>query len=124
MLAPILMSIAMLTPAATVQTDPPIACSPKALDITQRRRQTELLGIVRGKIQKTVELDNGFALQLPNDPATTLQVAEWISLERRCCGFAEFAVEWRLDDTVWVKLTGKTGVKEVLAAEMGVGMKR
>lgn len=124
MLAPILMSIAMLDPTATAQADPPIACSPKALDATQRRRQTELLGIVQGKILKTVELDGGYAIQLPNDPTTTLQVAEWIGLERRCCGFAEFAVEWRLDDTVWVKLTGRTGVKEVLAAEMGIGAKR
>lgn len=122
--APILRSIAMLKPAAAEQTDPPIACSPKAPGSMQRRRQTELLGIVRGKIQRTVELDNGFALQLPNDPATTLQVAEWVSLERRCCGFAEFAIEWRLDDTVWVRLTGKAGVKEVLAAEMSIGPKR
>lgn len=124
MLALILMSMSMLDPTAAAQTDPPIACAPKALDATQRRRQTELLGIVRGKILKTVELDHGYAIQLPNDPTTTLQAAEWISLERRCCGFAEFAVEWRLDDTVWVKLSGKAGVKEVLAAEMGIGAKR
>ncbi|MBX7184520.1 MAG: hypothetical protein K1Y01_05175 [Vicinamibacteria bacterium] len=124
MLTPILMSIAMLNIAPVAQTDPPIACTPKALDATQRKRQTELLGIVRGKIQKTLELDNGFAVQLPNDPSTALQVAEWISLERRCCGFAEFSLEWRLDDTVWVKLTGRSGVKEVLASEMGIGPKR
>lgn len=36
----------------------------------------------------------------------------------------EFAIEWRLDDTFWVKLTGKAGVKEVFAAEMGVGITR
>lgn len=44
-----------------------------------------------------------------------------MSLERRCCAFAEFTIEWRMDDTVWVRLTGKAGVKEVLAAEMGIG---
>lgn len=48
-------------------------------------------------------------------------MAEWVSLERRCCAFAEFTIEWRMDDTVWVRLTGKAGVKEVLAAEMGIG---
>ena len=124
MLATILMSMSMLDPNASPQSDPPIACSPKALDPAQRRRQTELLGIVQGKILKTVELPNGYAIQLPNDPATALQLAEWVSLERRCCGFAEFAIEWRLDDTVWVKLSGRAGVKEVLAAEMGIGTKR
>ena len=106
------------------ETDPPIACHLKALDATQRERQKELLGIVRGKIQKTVELSDGFALQMPTDQATFLEVAEWVSLERRCCGFAEFALELRLDDTVWVKMTGKPGAKEVFAAEMGVGPTR
>ena len=32
----------------------------------------------------------------------------------------EFAMEWRLDDSVWVRLSGGPGVKEVLAADMGI----
>lgn len=120
------MSLSILsTPGAAPQkADPPIACYPKALDPAQRKRQKELLGIVRGKIQKTVELPNGYALQMPTDHATFLEIAEWVSLERRCCGFAGFALEMRLDDTVWVTMTGKPGAKEVLAAEMGVGPTR
>ena len=102
-------------------TDPPIACQLKALDSRQRQRQKELLGAVRAKIQKTVELPDGFALQMPNDQATFLEVAEWVSLERRCCAFAGFRLELRLDDTVWVTMTGSPGTKEVLAAEMGIG---
>ena len=126
MISPILMSLSMISiPEATPQEkDPPIACHLKALDADQRKRQKELLGTVRGKIQKTVELPNGYALQMPTDHATFLQVAEWVSLERRCGGFAEFALEMRLDDTVWVKMTGKPGAKEVFAAEMGVGITR
>lgn len=112
----------MLRP--TTAADPPIACQPKALTPAQRLRQTELLGIVRGRIQKTVELANGFAIQLPAENTTFLEAAEWVGLERRCCGFAEFALEWRIDDSVWIKLTGGPGVKEVLAAEMGIGAKR
>ena len=70
--------------------------------------------------------DGGVTLSLgPRKIATMdLEVAEWVSLERRCCGFAEFALEMRLDDTVWVKMTGKPGAKEVFAAEMGVGLTR
>lgn len=106
------------------KTDPPIACRLNALDAEQRERQKELLGIVRGKIQKTVELPNGLALQMPTDHATFMEVAEWASLERRCCAFAEFVLEMRLDDTVWVTVTGRPGAKEVLAAEMGIGLPR
>jgi hypothetical protein len=109
---------------STPTTDPPIACQLKALDAGQRKRQKELLGIVRGKIRKTVELPDGFALQMPSDHPSFMEVAEWVSLERRCCAFAEFTIEMRLDDTVWVTVTGRSGAKEVLAAEMGIGATR
>ena len=113
------------TPERILETpDPPIACHLKALDDPQRKRQQELLAIVRGKVQKTVELPNGYALQMPTDHATFLEVAEWVSLERRCCAFAAFVLEMRIDGTVWVTMTGKAGAKEVLAAEMGVGQSR
>lgn len=111
----------MPSPSVVAQSDPPIACTPKALDATQRERQKTLLAVIRKKIRKTEELSHGYALNLPNDHATFLEAAEWVSLERKCCAFAEFSLEWRLDDTVWVKLTGKDGVKEVLAAEMAIG---
>lgn len=124
MLTSVVVSLSMLSPNVAAQSDPPIACTPKALDATQRLRQTELLGIVRGKTLKTVELTNGYAIQLPNDSAMAVQAAEWASLERRCCGFAEFAIELRLDSTLWVKVTGGEGVKEVLALEMGFQTKK
>lgn len=112
-------------PATTLQPgDPPIVCHLNVLDATQRERKKELLGIVRGKVQETIELPNGFALRMPADPKTFLELAEWVSLERRCCGFAAFALETRQDDTVWVTLTGKPGSKEVLAAEMGLEVSR
>ena len=104
--------------------DPPIACHLKALDESQRQRQKELLRIMRSKIQSTVELPHGYALQMPNDHVTFVELAEWVSLERRCCAFAEFTLEMRLDDTVWVTMTGKSGAKKVVAAEMGVGHPR
>ena len=102
------------------ESDPPIACQLKALDPTQRQRQKELLALVRGKIRQVVELDDGFALEVPSDSASFMEVAEWVDLERRCCAFAEFAIESRRDGGVWVRLTGVAGAKEVLAAEMGL----
>lgn len=100
----------------------PIACQLKALDAAGRGRQKELLAIVRGKVLETLELRDGFDLRLPSDRATFIEVAEWVGLERVCCPFAQFAMEWRDDDTVWVRVTGRDGAKEVLAAEMGLGL--
>jgi hypothetical protein len=63
-------------------------------------------------------------LSFPADAAVFLQLAEWISLERRCCPFLEFALEWKQDDSVSVRLTGQPGVKEFIAAEMGIASSR
>ncbi len=96
----------------------PIACQLKALDAPERARQRELLGIVREKIRRIVELVNGFELSLPPDPGTLAEAAEWVELERRCCAFADLAIEQR-EDAIFVRVTGGPGAKEVLAAEMG-----
>jgi hypothetical protein len=91
-----------------------------ALSAAERDRQKELLETVRGKVRQMVETDDGFELQVPSDPASFMEVAEWVGLERRCCAFAEFAILSRRDETVWVRLTGGPGAKEVLFAEMGL----
>jgi len=103
---------------------PPIACVLGALSVEERKRQKELLGTVRGRIQETVELPDGYALRLPADQAMFLEAAEWAALERRCCAFAAFALEWGADNRIWIRVTGKEGAKDVLAAEMGIGASR
>lgn len=97
---------------------PAIACSLDALDTASRKRQHELLAVVRSRVQSMEELPDGFAATLPADPALFLQVAEWVSLERRCCPFADFTIEWTRDDVVRVRFTGGDGAKEVFAAEI------
>jgi hypothetical protein len=101
-------------------SDAPIACQLKALDSVERARQKELLGIIRGKIRRTVELERGFEIELPSDPESFMQTAEWVNLERRCCAFAEFAILAAGADRVLVRATGGEGAREVLAAEMGI----
>jgi hypothetical protein len=88
MLTSVLMSAVMPSaPKIEAQTDPPIACQPKGLTPAQRRRQTELLGIVRGKIQKTVEFGSAcvtawFDYRSPRGP----------SREGLCCPLSTLGV--------------------------------
>ena len=92
------------------------ACRIDTLDPHQRRRQQELLALMRRSAQAQDELADGFAFRLPADPALFQQAAEWVSLERRCCPFVHFTLEWKDDDSVFVRLTGPSGVKPFLAA--------
>lgn len=101
----------------------PIACRPGALDAAGRRRQQDLLERVRGTVEAREELADGLAFRLPPTVEVLRDVAEWASLERHCCPFLAFTLEWRLDDTVWIRLTGGPGVKEFLAAGMGLSVR-
>jgi hypothetical protein len=125
MLNPLIVALSVSAPAAAAQAvAPPIACRADALDTAQRRRQQDLLETVRGKALGVHELPDGLALSFPPDAPLFLDLAEWISLERRCCPFLAFALEWSIDDSVVVRLTGQPGVGELIAAEMGVSLDR
>ena len=96
----------------------PIACRPDALDKAERARQQELLELMRKSAQAKEELAEGYAFRLATDPVLFQKAAEWIGLERRCCPFVEFALEWKQDDSVWVRVTGAPGVKPFIALEV------
>jgi len=94
------------------------ACRIDTLDGNQRRRQQELLALMRLRAQAPDELPDGYEIRLPTDPVLFQQAAEWIGLERRCCPFVRFTLEWAEDDRVRVRFTGPPGVKPFLAAEI------
>jgi hypothetical protein len=61
------------------------------------------------------ELADGYALRLPAENGMILSVAEFITLERMCCPFFSFELEVGRDEgALWLKLTGREGVKEFL----------
>jgi hypothetical protein len=124
MLNPLVLALSLAAPAAAAQSAPPIACRSGALAEHQRRRQRELLDSVRQRVLGTRELPDGFALSFPPEPALFLELAEWVGLERRCCPFLAFALEWSTRDEILVRLTGEPGVKDVVAAEMGIPIGR
>jgi hypothetical protein len=125
MLNPLILALSASAPVPTTPSaPPPIACRANALDKTQRQRQQALLDIVRRSAVGKRDLPEGLVLSFPADAAVFLQLAEWISLERRCCPFLEFALEWKQDDSVSVRLTGRPGIKEFIATEMGVSTNR
>lgn len=122
MLKALTLALSAAAVATTQAASPPFACRANALDKAQRQRQQVLLQTARRAMVGKQELPNGLALTFPADAGIFVQLAEWISLERRCCPFLEFALEWKRDDSVSVRLTGEAGVRELIAAEMGITM--
>jgi hypothetical protein len=97
----------------------PIACNLGAFNPAQLRHKEELGSRLWASVQETRELPDGYAFRLPADSASLQTVGEWVGLERMCCPFFSFGVEAeREGGPVWLRLTGREGVKQFIRAEL------
>ena len=104
-----------------VTNESPIACNMAALSDEQRKRILVLVKQIRTAGQEVRELPDGYALRLPSESATVRDVAEYITLERMCCPFFRFEMEVEQEGgPMWIRLTGREGVKEFTKLELGL----
>ena len=98
----------------------PIVCRPGALTVEQRQRSQTLRRELATATQEVTALPDGYAFQYPPDAALFQRVAEWISLERRCCPFLSFELTWARGDETPSRLsvTGPRGTKAFLSAQL------
>ena len=91
------------------------------MDGEQRERYGALTKQLQMTKQETLELADGYAFRLPPKESTVKNAAEWISYERLCCPFFDFGLEVKRDDgAVWLRLTGREGVKPFIKSEFGI----
>jgi len=104
-----------------VTNESPLACNMAALSDEQRKRILVLVQQIRTSGQELRELPDGYALRLPTESATVRDVAEYITLERMCCPFFHFEMEVEQEGgPMWLRLTGREGVKEFTKLELGL----
>ncbi len=96
---------------------PAFACRLDAFDPEQLPRYMAIRQQVVAAYEDREELTNGYRWRFPVEPSLMLTLAEFISLERLCCPFFSFALELEADGgPVWLRLTGREGVKDFLQA--------
>jgi len=99
--------------------DQPIVCNLFGLNASERARQKELHKQLFSDLSNVRELSDGYAIGLPSNKETILAAAEFISLERLCCSFFQFELAvGQTDEPLWLRITGKHGVKEFLKTEL------
>ena len=102
---------------ASSPTESPLACDLTAISATDRPRYNELRRMLASSAIAKRDLPNGVAIQIAPDKITLPQLAEWISMERKCCPFFEFKIDVAPESgPICLTLTGREGVKEFLAA--------
>lgn len=100
----------------------PMICDLTAMDSEQRERYQALVQRLHASVQDIQEVAEGYALRFPPESSTCLMIAEFITLERLCCPFLSFRLDVeREGGPVWLRLTGREGVKAFLQAELGLG---
>ncbi len=98
----------------------PIACDLGSLSPEQLTRRSGLakeLGLGQARPE---ELADGYAFKLGADAATLAKAAEFVSLERLCCPFFNFSIDLPAGGAVTLRITGRAGVKDFLAHELGL----
>jgi hypothetical protein len=102
----------MATVDKNLENEIPIACDLTAIPIEQREQHRAAAEQLFASVLETRELPTGHAFRLPEEPEMLLKTAEFISLERLCCPFFNFALEVEPNGgPLWLKLTGGEGVK-------------
>lgn len=87
----------------------------------QRKRYDILVKDILSKHLEIKELPDGYAFRFPNNRSLFTGLSEWVTLEQLCCPFLTFTLELQHDQgPVWMKATGRDGVKDFLRAELGI----
>src|SRR5215208_3191184 len=105
--------------------EPPLACDFTAMDTEQRRRYRALRRRLSEDLHEARELEHGYAFRHSSEAEMLIAMAEYITLERLCCPFFDFAIEVGRDGgEVWLKMTGGQEAKRILQAAQGYDQDR
>ncbi len=103
------------------ESEPAVACDLTAMDAEQRERYQALRQRLSEDFREVRELENGYAFRHSSEASMLLTLAEYVSLERLCCPFFDFAIEVEHDGgPVWLRMTGGQEAKRILQAAQAV----
>ena len=92
-----------------------IVCALDVFEVGPGARHKELLALLQRSVEAHQEVEGGFAFRLPGDPAVFASMAELVTLERQCCGFIDFRLEWPAGAATFTfTMTGPEGTREIL----------
>jgi hypothetical protein len=112
--------------SASKQTESSFACKPLAMTPEIRKRHFEELEPALQKLKKSArELADGYEFEFPADEKTFQLLTEWAMQERLCCPFFEISLRFeREGGPLWLRLTGREGVKDFIKAEGAAWVKQ
>ncbi len=93
-------------------------CNIKTLsvpEILHKKQIGEKMATARVEVN---ELPNGYAFRFRPGGVSLVELADWVESERRCCPFFDMTIETEREaGPVWLKITGREGVKQFIRGE-------
>ena len=123
-LTPAVLLLSTIAVGQAISQASPFACDRSALTSAARRRHFDELGpTLRGMIRNVRELRDGYEFEFPADSETFRLVAEWAAGEHLCCPFFDIDLrQEREKGALWMRLSGRSGVKQFIEADLGKWM--
>jgi hypothetical protein len=111
----------MFSPKNSPQNVSGFSCNLSALDQEQRKRHDSLAKDLFPKHVEVEELADGYGFRFPNNRSLFTALSEWATLEQLCCPFLTLTLELQRDHgPIWLRATGRDGVKDFLRVELGI----
>lgn len=74
---------------------------------------------MREAVKRARELTDGFEFEFAPNSATARLLSEWVIDERLCYPFFDIGLPWeREGGSAWLRLTGRSGVKQFIEADL------
>jgi hypothetical protein len=103
----------------TEKNQSPLACDMTAIPAEQRPVHLAQSRELFSQIEETRELSDGYEFRFAGEQNVLQWLADFISLEKLCCPFLSFVIEIEAENgPVWLRLTGREGVKEFIREEV------
>jgi hypothetical protein len=100
-----------------------LVCNLNAIDPQARVQHSITTAELFHSVQAIRELPDGYAFLLPNETMLLRKAVDFIANERLCCPFFGFTLEIEPEGgALWLRLTGREGVKPFIQAERAGGL--
>jgi thiol-disulfide isomerase/thioredoxin len=115
--AMVLLPLALYPALARAGESSRIVCNMGVFSKAERARHRELIAMLKDKVGEMREVERGYAFRYAPDLVRPL--AEWTTLETKCCPFLDFEIELEPQPggAAWLRLLGDDEVKEFIRTE-------
>lgn len=102
----------------TTNAESSFYCNTKSLSKEEWAHKRQISDKMKIARVERKELADGYAFRFRPEAVSLLELADWVSSEARCCPFFDMGIEVERDGgPLWLKLTGREGVKHFIRME-------